>query len=934
LEEHLRVSLVTRIFALIAFTLLLVAGGELFNGMNLRQNRLEEVSSETVQLARIAELDMVRILEGTHQLLATLAKLPTDRGWDERACSVVEATASSDFEYDHIVATDRSGTVQCSSSGASRIGTQMGDPELLDRVVSTAGFSVGTYGRGLLSGNEVIRVGYPVVDDAGTVIGAVSAGINVTWLNTAISQWNLGATASIEITDRNGIVIARHPDPRGVGQPIAGSLKSFLHAEAAGTAGVEGADGVVRLYGYVPVNVGPSDGLAVFVGRDQVRIFADIHRSIWLNVAVVLIGLLLSAVFALIYVRRVLGRPFRRLLSVVGRWRDGDWSVRTGAASGIPEFDRLSLAFDRMAGEVSARDRSLQIANTLLETTKDMSPDAILVVDADRRIISFNRQFVEMWRLPPGLIEAGKDVAAMAAVASLARDPEAFVARVQYLYEHPEDSAQEELETTDGRFLDRHTTALHTADGRYLGRAWFFRDVTERKRTEEKISRMARYDTLTGLANRGVFVEALQHEIAGARRGAKSFAVLYLDLDHFKDVNDTLGHPIGDLLLKSVAERLQGSMRETDIVARFGGDEFAMIGTDILEPADAANLADRVLKAMRTPFSIQGNEIRIGTSVGIAVYGPESAEAEALLSHADVALYRAKSEGRGTYRFFTDAMDTEVRTRVTLEAELRTAIAAGQFFLVYQPQVDVDTGRIVGVEALVRWRHPTRGIVLPGRFIPVAEKSGLIVALGLWVMREACRQMKEWLDAGIAPPLIAVNLSAVQFKTPLELENDIAAILAETALPARFIELELTESVLMEASLKHNDVLLRLRKAGLRIAIDDFGTGYSSLDYLRRFPVDRIKIAQHFIVDLTTASSDAAIVRAAIGLAHELNLKVVVEGVETAEQLKLVRSWGCHQVQGYYFSKPIRAEDITARLRKGTIVPVRRAVMVEAAIGQ
>jgi diguanylate cyclase (GGDEF)-like protein len=797
-------SIVTRIFVLIALTLLLVAGGVLFSGLQLRENRVEELRSDTVQLARIAELDMVRILEGAHQLLATLAKLPMEHGWDERACSVMSATANSDFEYDHITAVDRNGVRQCSSTIVWQSDIVMPDRELLDRVVATAGFSVGSYGVGLTSRSEVLRVGYPVVDDTGVVIGAVYAGINLAWLNTAIDQWQLGEKAAIYITDRNGVLIARHPDSRGVGQAIPDNLKPLLSAISGGTAEVTGPGGAVSLYGYVPVRAGPSDGLAVFVGRDQRQIMSDINRSIWLDFAVVLIGLLLSGVFALIYVRRFLARPFQSLLTVAARWRNGDWSVRAESASGIPEFDRLASAFDGMAAEVSSR--------------------------------------------------------------------------------------------------------------------------------ELKISWMARYDILTGLANRGVFVEALQHEIARAHREGTSFAVLYLDLDHFKDVNDTLGHPIGDLLLKSVAERLRASVRETDTVSRFGGDEFALIATDLQEPADAATLALKILAATSEPVLIGDIEVRSGASVGIAVYGPDSADTDTLLSHADIALYRAKSEGRGTYRFFTDTMDAEVRTEFMLGTELRQAIVSNQLYLVYQPQVDIYTGRIIGVEALVRWLHPTRGLISPGLFIPVAEKSGLIVAIGRWVMHQSCRQMKEWLDAGVAPPLIAVNLSALQFKTPRELENDMEAILAETGVPQQVIELELTEGVLMNASREHSDVLLRLRKAGFRIAIDDFGTGYSSLDYLRRFPVDRIKIAQQFMFDPTEESGDA-IIRAAIALAHELKLEVIVEGVETAKHLQRVKSCGGREVQGYYFSKPVQAEAMTALLKKGMTPSTRPALVLEGAAG-
>jgi diguanylate cyclase (GGDEF)-like protein/PAS domain S-box-containing protein len=451
-------------------------------------------------------------------------------------------------------------------------------------------------------------------------------------------------------------------------------------------------------------------------------------------------------------------------------------------------------------------------------------------------------------------------------------------------------------------------------------------DITERSLMELKLTRMARHDLLTDLPNRATFIERLELAFAAARRGTAKVAVLFLDLDQFKDVNDTLGHHIGDLLLQTVSKRLQESIRESDTVARFGGDEFALINTDVGEPADAAAMADKVLKTFREPFLIQGNEIRMGASIGIAIYGLDATDPETLLSHADVALYRAKAEGRGTYRFFTDAMDTDVRTRVRVNAELRDAITSGQLFILYQPQVNVDIGHIIGVEALVRWQHPTRGILSPGEFIPMAEKSGLIAALGQWVLHEACRQMKEWLDAGIAPPLVAVNVSALQFKTPLALENDIAAILVETGLPPSRLELELTESVLMEVSNERNNAVQRLRKSGLRIAIDDFGTGYSSLDYLGRFPVDRIKIAQSFTINLARDSRNATIVKAAIAMAHELGLDVIVEGVETAEQLALIRSISGHKVQGFYFFKPLSAADVTALLRAGSPSRFKAAV--------
>jgi diguanylate cyclase (GGDEF)-like protein/PAS domain S-box-containing protein len=460
--------------------------------------------------------------------------------------------------------------------------------------------------------------------------------------------------------------------------------------------------------------------------------------------------------------------------------------------------------------------------------------------------------------------------------------------------------------------------------GARVGSEWqaigILRDITKNKQATAHALRMARFDELTGLANRSVFVDALQHAIAIAKRGEMGFSVLYLDLDHFKDVNDTLGHPVGDSLLQEVAERLQANTREVDTVARFGGDEFAVVVSDAGDPADAAILADRLISSLGKPYSIQGNDIYSGASMGIDLYGPDACDAETLLSHADIALYRAKSEGRGGYRFFTEAMDAEVRLQVSLGTELHQALDSGQLYLVYQPQVAIDSARVIGVEALVRWRHPQRGILGPGRFIPAAEKTGIIVKLGHWVLRTACRQAREWLDAGIGIGRIAVNISAVQFRSPIALEADIAAILAETGLPPQLLELELTETVLMSATREHGDIILRLRKLGVTIAIDDFGTGYSSLDYLRRFPADRIKIAQNFVQHLESMPSDVSIVRATIGLARELGISVIAEGVETLEQLELLKEWGCKEVQGFYFAKPLAEDDITLLLRNGGIL--------------
>jgi predicted signal transduction protein with EAL and GGDEF domain len=461
------------------------------------------------------------------------------------------------------------------------------------------------------------------------------------------------------------------------------------------------------------------------------------------------------------------------------------------------------------------------------------------------------------------------------------------------------------------------------------------RQFRRQQQQNDQLRHMARTDGLTGLANRVVCVEAVERLIVRARREGKRFALLYLDLDHFKDVNDTLGHPVGDDLLKLVADRIrlnvravdtvarfQPSVRDIDTIARFGGDEFAVVAESVGDAAGATILAKRLLDFLAAPFMIQGYEIRIGVSIGIELCGADIVLAETLFSHADIALYQAKEVGRGTFRFFTAEMDTDVRTRVALEAELRSAIDEDQLFLLYQPQVDMRSGHVIGLEALVRWHHPVHGILDPGTFIPVAERSGLIVALGRWVLFEACRQTRAWLDAGLSPVMIGVNVSVMQFKASAEVETVIATVLAATGLPAQLLELELTESVLMEASSHHNDVLQRLRRTGIKIAIDDFGTGYSSLDYLRRFPVDRIKIAQNFVGGFSTMPGNATIVKATIGLARELGITVIAEGIETAEQFELLKEWGCAQGQGFYIAKPGSPAELSLLLRDGCTLPV------------
>src|ERR1700681_4672467 len=438
-------------------------------------------------------------------------------------------------------------------------------------------------------------------------------------------------------------------------------------------------------------------------------------------------------------------------------------------------------------------------------------------------------------------------------------------------------------------------------------------------RYARRVEVLALTDPLTALANRRAFLDRLTIAFAASRRGASPFAVHFLDLDDFKDVNDTLGHAIGDALLRQVVERLKNTVRPTDLVARFGGDEFAILQADASDPVAAATLAARIGTSLAAPFEIEGHDVRITASIGISPYSADVAGPAAMMIQADLALYRAKGDGRNCFRFHTGELDQQVHLRVTLAEELRVAIYGRELELYYQPLVEIVSGKIIGLEALVRWNHPTRGLIMPSIFIPIAERTGAIVPLGRWVFDEACRQFKQWRDQEIAPQVLAVNVSGVQFKRASELEADIAISLARWGIQLGSIEVELTETVLMEMTLKHGDALERLRILGVRIAIDDFGTGYSSLKYLTLYPVNRLKIAQELVFRVTTDPRNATVVRAAIRLAQELGIEVIAEGVETEAQANFLLSAGCSYAQGYYFSRPVNAKRATELLQRGKI---------------
>ena len=440
-------------------------------------------------------------------------------------------------------------------------------------------------------------------------------------------------------------------------------------------------------------------------------------------------------------------------------------------------------------------------------------------------------------------------------------------------------------------------------------------DITERKRAEDHIRRQASFDALTGLPNRTVFFDHMTLAIAGATRNNNIFAVLFIDLDRFKDVNDSLGHMVGDELLKMVGKRLKTSIRSIDTVARFGGDEFTIILPEISRDHDAAVISEKILERLSTPFTIENQELFVGASIGITIFPEDAKDEITLLRNADMAMYKAKEEGRNTYRFFSPEMSAKVTRRMKMEVDLRRALEGREFFLVYQPIISMKSGQVAGMEALLRWNHPQRGLILPDDFISLAEDTGLIGPIGEWVLETACKQASEWLAGGLPALKLSVNVSNQQLKYGLS-STTIERQLADSSLPPDSLTLEITESLIMDDTGEAMKWLATIRRMGVSVSIDDFGTGFSSLSYLKKFPTDFVKIDRSFMTGLTENPQDQALVKAIVYLANTMGFKVVAEGVETELQLEFMKSLNCDYVQGFHYSQPLSTVEFEQFLKK------------------
>ena len=706
----------------------------------------------------------------------------------------------------------------------------------------------------------------------GEFLGLVLGAVELSYFDKLFGSVSLGEGSSIALYRSDGILLTRYPKAESfIGKPFTSPISALGNGDS-GTARfigqIGGKDRLLAVH-----------RLAHFPMLISVGVDTDAALIIWQRQTSTLLG-----------------------------------------AGGLAALTVALMIFLIVRQQARAHGLSMQrlaLEKQRLDTAINNMMQGLIMFDSAERIVVCNDLYVEMYGLSREIVKPGCSLLELLRYRAVAGN----------LLHHDPEQYRAKLEAALA--LGKVTTAIfETADGREVlvtnspmiegGWVATHQDITERRRAEVKIEYMAHHDALTDLPNRLQLYEQLRQTLARPKRG-EQVAIFCLDLDRFKDVNDAHGHPVGDLLLKAVADRLRQCVRDTDVVARLGGDEFAIVQAGASQPTDATSLASRLIEAIGAPYEFGSDRVKVELSIGIALAPGDGLDPEQLLKNADMALYRAKSDGHGLYRFFEPEMDARMQARRRLEIDLRKAIANGEFELFYQPLVDMKTEYVTGFEALIRWRHPERGMISPLDFISVAEETGLIVPIGDWVLRQACAEAATWPS----DVKIAVNLSPIQFKSKSLLQTVVSALAASGLSPNR-LELEITESVLLQDGDATLAILHELRGLGIRISMDDFGTGYSSLSYLRKFPFDKIKIDRSFIFDMSDYSDSLAIVRAVIAMGNGLGIATTAEGVETLEQFKRLKLEGCTEVQGYLFSPPRPAAEVRALL--ASINPTLKAI--------
>jgi diguanylate cyclase (GGDEF)-like protein len=840
----------------------------------LRADAISTAVSESGNIASVLANQLSRSVQAIDSVLLDIKQSAEDEDISSSA-AVEKAFDSADFRATllkyrarlplvfNIAVADRDGKIVVTTSAWPTPYDNVSDRDYFQKArVRRDGLltaSVPTNNR--INGKQTIAFSRRLEDPQGNFVGIIFASVSTKYFEDIYGAIQSVHSLLFTLLNPDGVILFRHPDGRNMTGQELSNKAAWLDALAKGDEGF-------RILGQAD---------------DSIRYVST---------------------------RRVPGYPLIVDVSVTESttlvtWRQRAAAIGLGSAIFLLLSIYLLRAISRQVRLLGRSEASLGQKSQQLDAALNNMSQGLAMFDNQQRLIVCNTQLAKIYRLSAEQTKPGTPFKAIldarVAVGSVPEDVTNFV--TQSLA----DVARAGTTNAVYKLRDGRSVAISIqgmSDGGWVS---LHQDITAQKSIEARLERMARYDALTGLANRAQFTEKAGEALARLRRNGEAFSVLMLDLDRFKTVNDSLGHPAGDAMLREIARRLRAIVREVDCVARFGGDEFAVLQASEQDQKGAAiALSDRILAAIAEPYELDGRKIILETSVGIAMAPQDGDDADALIKRADLALYRAKAEGRNRYGFFATSMETDARDRRELEDDMRRALARQEFVLHYQTIVDLETRECCGVEALVRWQHPDRGMVMPGQFIPLAEESGLIVPLGEWILRRACADASQW-PAHIK---VGVNLSPNQFK-----HGDLLAVLrsalSDTGLAPERLVLEITETVLLENNAKNLAMLSEIKDLGVAIVLDDFGTGYSSMTYLQMFPFDRIKIDKSFIQNMTDHDADAAIVCAITGLGRNLDIATVAEGVETEEQLVSLRAAGCRLAQGYLFSRPVPLAALT-----------------------
>jgi diguanylate cyclase (GGDEF)-like protein len=887
-----------------------------------RGKDIEAVIGDLSATARTIASGFDAKIQATAQLHFGLSRARDFASHDKAVCSrFLSEVREKNSQFTGILTIDPAGRLFCDSLSTGQE-LDLRDRGYFKQALKTTGSIVVEPVFGRLTGSAVLQIAYPARDEQQRLQFVLLASLDLERLMQEQTE-NLPHGLEVLLVDSGGTVLGwwsprlRSSKP---GTSIANSdLFRFAMDHAGGTTELDGIDGEAQVWAAADTLAIGGVKMHVIVGRSKAELAAAPNRRLAEDITI--LGLLSLLLFAAMWLLAEFGIRFQisRISKMAERLGAGDLAARVLPPHPKGELGRLMTVLNGTAASLERQRQDIEELNLMLHqsqriqaqekqrlaTAVNNMTQGLLLFDSSQRLVVCNQRYIEMYGLSPEVVKPGcsfrEIIAHRKATGSFAGDVDEHC---DLVVRNMGQRTTSVLDTPDGRSFQIVAELL--ADGG--GCLVTHEDITERRRTEQRITHLAHYDALTDLPNRVLFQDRLEQEMAAIAKGDQ-LAVIYIDIDEFKSVNDTLGHLIGDELLKSVAATLRRCVGPGDFVARLGGDEFAIVQTGVKTRDDVTGLVTRVLAAIREPSECLGHRVATDASIGIALAPRYGTDLNHILKNADMAMYAAKAAGRRTYRFFEPEMDARAKARRRLEMDLRQAIADGALEVYYQPCVSLLDNTITGCEALLRWRHPSRGMVPPAEFIPVAEETGLINPLGEWVLVTACAEAATWPD----DVRLAVNVSPIQFRSGT-LALKVVAALAASGLAAGRLELEITEAVLIRDDEAALLMLHQLRELGVRIALDDFGTGYSSLSYLQRFPFDKIKIDRCFVRDVAESEGSASIVQAVVNIAAARDMTTTAEGVETNQQLEILRKFGCTEMQGYLFSPAIPAADIKSLL--------------------